>query len=300
MVSQTRDISNGYSYGIRACLCEDTEQLTAGNNVARTITTRNPTSTGTGVGLSEGEVREGGSDGHYSSPSDSTVVNLFDGNEGTIYNLQYGWGAEGAILRLPDTMGDVVGYNFNTGHSPEYRLVTWALYGSEDGESWTKLGEHMCNWDDEDARQKAIDETPNTGRTWYNGGQPYCFAAYSNMTGRVFGENATVSVANGATLDLSDVGMELGRLSVDCAAGAGTILRFTPSVNGVLELVNANPSLLEEGYVLPLTVGDVAQAANLKTWTVKVDGVVQEGLRFCLRRGRLMVGPPPGFGLFVR
>lgn len=272
----------------------------AGNDVARSITVQNPTAGATGVGLAEGEVRFGDT-GFYSVPEGKGVLNLFDGKDSTQFDLQSGWGSEFIVLRLPDSTGDIVGYNFNNGIHGQ-RLVTWNLYGSVDGKVWTLLGNHLCaNWNDMEERQKVTDETPNTDGAWYNDGVPYCFSAYSNATGRVFGENAVVSVAPDATLDLGGIGMELGHLAIDCAGGAGTILRFSPAENGMLELTNADVDQLKAGYVLPLAFGEIANAGRFKTWTVKVNGVVDNTLR--IRRepdGCVKVMPKGGLILVVR
>lgn len=270
-----------------------------GIDVARSVTVQNPTSGATGADLAEGEVRFGNT-GFYEIPEGEGVLNLFDGDNTTLFDLQSGWGNEFIILRLPNAAGNLVGYNFNNGQ-PAFRLVTWNLYGSENGSDWTLLGCHsVTNWDDMADRQRATDETPDTKAAWYNGGVPYCFASLSNATGRAFGISAMVRVAEGATLDFSSVGMELGGLLIDCAAGAGTILRFTPADDGVIELMNADLSQLMAGYVLPMTFGEIAQPSRLKTWHVKVNGKLNDGFRVRQNAdGQVVVAPKTGLMIFV-
>lgn len=214
-------------------------------------------------------------------------------------NDQSGWGNEYVIFRLPATTPDVVGYRIHN-RTRVGRLVSWCLYGSADGTNWTVLDNHICsNWDDMEARAAATALTPDLDNAWYNGGAPYSLASYV-AGGAAFGPGAVVSVATDATLDLVSVDQTLSHVSVDCAAGAGTITRFTPAANGVLELVNIDVAQVKDTYALPLSVGELAQKANLKNWTVKVNGEPVAGVRVTFKNGQLLVGPPEGLILVVQ
>ena len=271
----------------------------AGENVARMITAQNETRSADGVGLAEGEVRLGDS-GFYSIPSGNGVLNLFDGISATQFDLPSGWGNEFIVLRLPEAAGNIVGYNFNNGYRNS-RLVTWKLYGSVDGSSWTLLGEHSCSdWSDLELRQEAIDATPNVDGAWYNDGFPYAFSSYAVAVGRVFGANARVSVSEGARLDLSDGAMELSALAVDCAAGAGTITRFTPAESGSIDVRHADFAQLRAGLILPLKIETVNLASRLRNWMVMVNGVGNEKLRVFYSNGDLRVEARSRFFLRIR
>lgn len=270
----------------------------AGENVARKITAQNDARAADGSGLAEGEVRLGDS-GFYSVPDGSGVLNLFDGDTKTQFDLSSGWGNEFIVLRLPEAAGNVVGYNFNNGYRIG-RLVTWSLYGSEDGSSWTLLDEHPCSdWNNLELRQAAIDATPNVDGAWYNDGIPYAFSSYATSDGLVFGAHARVSVAKGATLDLQSEKMVLDRLAVDCTAGAGTITRFTPAPNGILDLTVEDPKAVRNGFEVPLTVGTVADAKNFASWTVRVNGKENKNRRLAYENGKLVIRAV-GFALTIR
>ena len=269
-----------------------------GNNLSTSITAYNATRSDSGSGLAEATARLSKS-GYFENIGETEVLNLFDGNLDTEMNDKSGWGNEYVIFRLPATTPDVVGYRIHN-RSKIGRLVSWCLYGSADGTNWTVLDDHICsNWDDMDARAAATALTPALDNAWYNGGAPYSLAAYVTG-GMVFGSGAVVSVATDATLDLVSVDQALSRISVDCAAGAGTITRFTPAANGVLELVNIDAAQLKNAYALPLSVGELAQRANLKSWTVKVNGEPVARVRVTFKNGQLLVGPPVGLILVIR
>ena len=186
-------------------------------------------------------------------------------------------------FRLPDSAASAVGYTFTTAFDATTNAnskrspTSWTVEGSFDGETWCVLD------------GKAGATTPTTNSTEYNGGEPYSIAPQtSDSTALAFG-GGPVSVAAGATLDLRSETLRLSHLVVDCDAGAGTITRFTPEPNGILDLTIADASKVSAGFVVPLTVGTIANAKNLSTWTVRVNGVAKECLRLRYRDGNLVL-----------
>ena len=97
-----------------------------------------------------------------------------------------------------------------------------------------------------------------------------------------------MTVDAGATLNLNDANATIGKLRVDCAAGAGTINSFRPAAGGTLELVNVPEGVSLKSYVVPITVTDVQNAANLRSWTVMVNGV-RRAAKVTYRDGKIML-----------
>ena len=93
-----------------------------------------------------------------------------------------------------------------------------------------------------------------------------------------------MTVDAGATLNLNDANATISKLRVDCAAGAGTINSFRPAAGGTLELVNVPEGVSLKSYVVPITVTDVQNAANLRSWTVTVNGA-HRGVKATYRDG---------------
>lgn len=138
------------------------------------------------------------------------------------------------------------------------------------------------------AKQDMIDSTPTTAYTEYNGGVPYLLTNMAWTAGAPFGA-AKVSVAAGATLEFESEQLEIAALEVDLTAGAGTITRFTPTEGGALYLTNLVADATFIGHALPITVQTVAQADNLKTWKVYVNGTERPDLGVRAGAGTLSV-----------
>ena len=93
----------------------------------------------------------------------------------------------------------------------------------------------------------------------------------------------------GATLNLNDADATIGALRVDCAAGAGTINSFRPAAGGTLELVNVPAEVTRlNGYEVPITVTDVQDAANLRSWVLTVNGE-RRRVKATYRNGKIML-----------
>ena len=139
---------------------------------------------------------------------------------------------------------------------------------------------------------RLTNSTPATARTEYNiqllDKLPAASANYAP-----FGD-AEVSVADGATLDFASAEMTLSRLNVDLDANGGTITRCTPATNGVINLSATSP--VASGRAIPLTVTEMASPNNLKSWTVRVNGVERADLGVRWSNGVLRVS---GGGLQV-
>lgn len=235
------------------------------------------------------------------------IDKVFDGDAGTkLHVTGLTPSAESSVaftFRLPESAARVAGYTFTAAADSEdgdsgggafYRRnpTAWKIEGSFDGETWQVLDE-----------QTDV-SAPKTNKTEYNNGVPYAVMAWGDPAEgeeRPFSEDAVVSVAPDATLDLRSEKMVLGHLSVDCTTGAGTITRFTPAESGSIDVRHSDVEKLRAGFALPLTVETVNRAARLKKWTVLVDGVADERLRVVYRKeDGLRIETRGGFLLLFR
>jgi hypothetical protein len=161
---------------------------------------------------------------------------------------------------LADDAAAVCGYNFVTANDfPGDRTpCDWMVEGSDDGETWTVLDE------------RTGEPAPSSVYAAVNHGRPYSFSQIREP-GAISAESV-VTVDAGATLNINDDAAAIGRLRIDCTAGAGTINSFRPAAGGVLELVNVPAEVDFSNYELPITVTGVQNAENLHSWTVTIDG----------------------------
>ncbi|MDR2850163.1 MAG: hypothetical protein LBW77_06455, partial [Verrucomicrobiota bacterium] len=199
---------------------------------------------------------------------------LFDNNTGTKWcpNNNTPSPADPAthrvvVMRLADDTPEITAYNLCTANDDATRdPVTWTLEGSLDGAAWTLL----------DARDDIV---PPAGRRLYYTDVPFALSARAVSYGAPGGvsdaipSDSVVEVRGGATLTVN-AQEQLGALRVDML-DAGTITTLIPAPNGTIYITTADGQ--KSNLVLPLTIGTIEDRANLASWTVVIDGVVQSG-----------------------
>ena len=182
-------------------------------------------------------------------------------------------------MRLPEDAAPVKGYVFVTANDSLGRSPSeWLVEGSYDGETWTTLDERTGV------------AQPYCLYTAMNAGHPFTFTSLAAAQGRAaLPDGSVVTVDAGATLNLNDGAATISKLRVDCTAGAGTINSFRPATGGVLELVNVPAEVTRfSGYEVPITVTDVQNTAELRSWTVTVNGV-RRAAKVTYRDGKIML-----------
>ncbi len=145
----------------------------------------------------------------------------------------------------------------------------WRLLGSDDGENWTEL----------DRRESM---GPYAERKSWVG--EFAISYGADRFAQPFDN---VQVDKGGTLETR--GCPLAGLRVDCDNGGGTVTKFVPAPNGVLDLICADPSALTASFAVSLTIGDTSNLGNLATWRVRVNGVEKAGYVVRFKKGRLVV-----------
>lgn len=201
-------------------------------------------------------------------------------------------------FRMTANTPRVFGYNFvaaNDGNGAR-NPVTWKFEGSYDGVTWYTL--------DEKVNATTPSENSTTSKTvFFNGGVPYDITGAGDPSSDdvyPFGENATIAVASGATLDFDSVNMKIAALAFDASLGyGGKITRFTPSEQGVLSVTTDGniESLIDTTVVL---ADEVAQSRNLRNWKVRVNGVFRDDLILKLIGNAVKLEWRPGLILVVR
>lgn len=151
--------------------------------------------------------------------------------------------------------------------------VKWTVESSPDGETWRTVDSVTAG-------------TPeNADWTLWNGGVPWEFSNRNAPAGTAFLPAATVSVADGARLDLcGSQTTQIGNLAIDVTAGAGTIDIFNPAASGNLYLSNLGSWSNESP--LPITLESVLNPEALAGWSVYIDGA-RKSRRVTLRNGSL-------------
>jgi len=218
----------------------------------------------------------------------------------------------------------LTGYKWANSDNANREPTDWVLEASMDGENWTVLSE-VTGYDKQ-----------GTPKTWVGDGEEGEIFALATVPHAIACDLGAVTVSDGATLDLSELGaeihvtsidgngivewgssalcvckgravelaatVEVPRLRIDLSAETnGSLSNFRPTPEGVLELVNGGPASVK-GRALPLTIGTFAQGAEdiLKGWTVAVDGHAV-GNAIVVRSGDgLRVLPRPGFTIVIR
>ena len=166
------------------------------------------------------------------------------------------------VVRLLDGTAPVKSYLFqaaNWGGDKWFAPVKWTVESSPDGVTWRTV----------DAVTAAT-PTGNADWTLWNGGIPWGFSNRNAPAGTAFLPAATVSVANGAWLDLcGSQTTQIGNLAIDVTAGAGTVDIVTPVQGGCLYLYNLGSWTIDEP--LPITMESVVYPQTFEGWSVFVD-----------------------------
>jgi hypothetical protein len=195
--------------------------------------------------------------------SGECLLNAFDGNTATkfLYGNSGTFNVTNAstwlviTMRLRDDAPDVYGYGFATANDAQERDPdVWLLEASADGTTWTTL--------DERSGYKMTTER----LVWDTYAMPFADAMPT-----VDWCVSNVCVAAGASLTIGDDRVQVGGLTVDCAAGGGTVDRLNVTARGTINLTNAGGVSFVE-YNLPLTIGTLVNGDNLRNWHVTVDG----------------------------
>ncbi len=104
-------------------------------------------------------------------------------------------------------------------------------------------------------------------------GMPWKIAA--NVPANVDVSGSTLKVDGGATLDLAGAHGDIAAVEVDWSSCGGTIRGRAIPANGTLALVNV-PSGTDVFGTTLLSLDDTTGTANLKTWTVTVNGTAKD------------------------
>ncbi len=182
-------------------------------------------------------------------------------------------------MRVLDGTAPIKGYLFQGapwGGDKWFAPVKWTVESSPDGVTWRTVDEVVAG-------------SPASNSDWtpWNGGTPWTLSNRNAPAGTAFLPSATVSVANGARLDLAgSTTTQIGNLEIDVAAGAGTISDFNPAASGSLYLVNLGS--WTAASPLPIALENVSESGNLGGWDVFVDGV-KSSKKVVFRGGELQL-----------
>lgn len=195
-------------------------------------------------------------------------------------------------FRIPDGTGVTAGYDLRAQwHEPVKSSYPgcWSLESSPDGRdgTWSVMDEQF-------------DQIPSRGQRWYhdsdNGSTPSTNPYPINRAchgGHGFSPEATVRVDRGATLDCSFVagGQTVTSLKVDMSAGngVGTLKGVTFAPSGTIELIGLSQP--KNAAAIPLTFVDCEGVEALPSWTLRVNGGTDCGLRLKRKDGALCVQP---------
>lgn len=126
------------------------------------------------------------------------------------------------------------------------------------------------------------------------------FGANATVAGSFICDNGAVQVDAGVTLDLSsiaDADISISNLTV--SATAGTITKFRPTENGILNIVGVGGDL-PGIYRAPISLPAVVGAERFATWGVAVDGVLVRGATVSYANGVLTAHLTHGLVILVR
>ena len=234
---------------------------------------------------------------------------LFDNRDNT--NGQIGWGGwDVSLSKHPSiddpwswvpivicltngtpviTSYDMVNYiGVGATDNPGRSVTAYSLDGSADGVNWEPVAEDLAA------------EVPSANRRWYKSGDAFTELSTAKKTRFSFGRDGTVtngvpvlenvslvSVTGGGVMRATlPVTFKSGvTLELDAASG-GALEGFVLPASGTLSVTGiANEQVVE----LPTTFADTEGLANLRGWTLMLDGVPVTARKTFVRNGRVYI-----------
>ena len=209
-------------------------------------------------------------------------------------------------MRLADNAKPVTGYNIMAGDSAHYP-VSWTVAVSDDGTTWTQIEtrsdvvpahrDYPYFYDGEKVADSAA---PAVLR-----GKPVELFKFSGYKRNGLEADATKAVSlqvdDGASVDFTaftEAPQKIGSITLDMAVGGGSIYGGSIAEGGTLYIVNAGDNL-ERNAPLSLELDGIADADNIKGWTVYINGVEKPNCPAKVIDGHLAIGGA-GFMLKVR
>ena len=182
------------------------------------------------------------------------------------------------VFKLPASAPPVCGYQMVTGYDhPDRDPNSWDLSVSDNGTDWTIV----------DVRTKVEIGEERKSWTAYNQGAFFELTDGEGEDYVVYTPDTVVSIAPQARLELPGDLTQTGVLEVDCVTGAGVLSHLNPAPNGELRLVGVSAPGMS--FEVPLEIGHVVNAWNLRTWTIRVNGEISTRHRLVFSNGKLML-----------
>ena len=198
-------------------------------------------------------------------------------------------------VRLPQGTVALDGYNFLSYYSAGVPC-TWTIESSSNGVDWRTIANEVDYYDPDVAKNR------NAG--WLNGyaakGDGSTSSQEGNLAlhfdyienGMVAGNPLSLKVCNNAVANFSAVtgGQPINEIIYDATAGGGTIRNAAFAQTGALRISTvAGTGRIGANTVLPLTFTDASDVANLKEWSVIIDGEVAKRRRAKLVGDKIVI-----------
>ena len=206
----------------------------------------------------------------------------------------------GIGMRFADNAKPVTGYNimsYETAHYP----VSWKVEASQDGVTWTNIETRTNVEHAQPGKYYFYDGEVNTAAAVR--GSPvehFKFGGYKSDGLEADSTKAvSLQVDDGASVDFTAFTVapqKIGGITVDFAAGGGTIHGGSIAPGGTLYIVNSSQGFVRDS-ALPIVLDGVGDGANFSSWTVSIDG--SPAGKYCAKlngNGELIVS---GMGLLI-
>ena len=186
---------------------------------------------------------------------------------------------------LPANSTPVTHYDLSTQNC---RPRTWTLETSDDGNDWRTADVRI-----------GVEPEDNTGgiKFFYGGdylnpSKKFRLSGYETKGVRNMPSAVSLRVDAGATLDFSSVegGQGVNAITVDIAAGCGTVKNAKAVAEGTLNLIVTEP--IAGATDLGFPVSNLSDAENLFSWKVVINGKERKGWHVVPMGDTLSIVPP--------